>query len=562
MFVVVISEKGGGERREEFDVDAVTVGRVQGNSLMLPKGNVSKRHCTLELSGGRFVLTDHNSTNGTYVNRRRITQPTLVRPGDRIYVGDFILRLEPEAEPAALGDSADVEGGVGLASSPEEPIPSAPSVELDGFAGNLVSSAPRDRGGVLPPKPELAGDAPGSDGALSREFVELAEQLIARAQAKLEPRLLERTLDEAAEKRVQRALNDALGRLQAEGLPEQDSDLERLRSVAWSELVGTGPIPELLADSETSEVALTGPGRGTVVRAGKMSEVATPLCSAESAERIARRLCRADGQDLPPSAGVSRVWLASLRVELEVLRSAGPRPHVVLVLRRGAEPLKPGALVDSGVVSPEMLELLGRAMLARQRVLVIGTDRAAAASVALALADLVPDPRVLFAAESLVVEDEEHLRLSRGRLASDALAPALRAALQLPGHRLVVGDLGEALGETLDALLACPFAGAVCGYGGAELEASLEQLAARLALERGVPWDVARRAVWGSFDLVVLVARQPSGALRMAHAAEIDRSQASGIRTLFRWSLENGHGGHHSVHPATNLPQRLSALGL
>ncbi|HYP87406.1 MAG TPA: FHA domain-containing protein, partial [Polyangiaceae bacterium] len=94
VFAVVIHEKGGAERRETFETSELTVGRVQGNELMLPKGNVSKRHARLLYRDGRFIVTDLNSTNGTYVNRRRITQATIVREGDRIYVGDFVLRIE------------------------------------------------------------------------------------------------------------------------------------------------------------------------------------------------------------------------------------------------------------------------------------------------------------------------------------------------------------------------------------------------------------------------------------------------------------------------------------
>ena len=47
LFAIVIHEKGGAERRESFDGTEISVGRVQGNELMLPKGNVSKRHARL-----------------------------------------------------------------------------------------------------------------------------------------------------------------------------------------------------------------------------------------------------------------------------------------------------------------------------------------------------------------------------------------------------------------------------------------------------------------------------------------------------------------------------------
>src|SRR3954465_4268585 len=103
MFSVIISEKGGAERRESFDRTEINVGRVQGNDLMLPKGNVSKRHARLLYRDGRFIVTDLKSTNGTYVNGRKIAQATIVREGDKIYIGDFVLRIESSGEGSGAG---------------------------------------------------------------------------------------------------------------------------------------------------------------------------------------------------------------------------------------------------------------------------------------------------------------------------------------------------------------------------------------------------------------------------------------------------------------------------
>ena len=114
MFAVVISEKGGAERREVFDRTEISVGRVQGNDLMLPKGNVSKRHARLLYRDGRFIVTDLNSTNGTYVNRRRISQATIVREGDRIYIGDFVLRIEVRDSQASDSSSGEITGSGAL----------------------------------------------------------------------------------------------------------------------------------------------------------------------------------------------------------------------------------------------------------------------------------------------------------------------------------------------------------------------------------------------------------------------------------------------------------------
>src|SRR5258706_7933623 len=107
MYSVIISEKGGAERRESFDRTEISVGRVQGNDLMLPKGNVSKRHARLLFRDGRFIVTDLKSTNGTYVNGRKIAQATIVREGDKIYIGDFVLKLDTGAGASSSPSAGD-----------------------------------------------------------------------------------------------------------------------------------------------------------------------------------------------------------------------------------------------------------------------------------------------------------------------------------------------------------------------------------------------------------------------------------------------------------------------
>ena len=78
MFTIVISEKGGAERREAFGQSEVIVGRAQGVDLRLDKGNVSKQHAKLAFKDGRFIVSDLKSTNGTWVNGKKISSATAV----------------------------------------------------------------------------------------------------------------------------------------------------------------------------------------------------------------------------------------------------------------------------------------------------------------------------------------------------------------------------------------------------------------------------------------------------------------------------------------------------
>src|SRR5207249_7752839 len=119
MFTVLITEKGAEQRRMEFDKSEVTIGRVQGNDIILPKGNVSKRHSRIVLKDGKFIIVDLKSTNGTYVNGRKITSPLVIKPTDKIYIGDFILAVED-------GEGAAVAASAGASAPPVAPPKKAP----------------------------------------------------------------------------------------------------------------------------------------------------------------------------------------------------------------------------------------------------------------------------------------------------------------------------------------------------------------------------------------------------------------------------------------------------
>jgi adenylate cyclase len=67
--------------------DTTSLGRHPNNTLRLVDREVSKEHCVLERLGGTYVLRDLNSSNGTFVNGRKIKELRL-RDGDEIALGN------------------------------------------------------------------------------------------------------------------------------------------------------------------------------------------------------------------------------------------------------------------------------------------------------------------------------------------------------------------------------------------------------------------------------------------------------------------------------------------
>uniref|UniRef100_A0A0E0MBX7 FHA domain-containing protein n=1 Tax=Oryza punctata TaxID=4537 RepID=A0A0E0MBX7_ORYPU len=75
---------------------AVTVGRVPEQAdIVLSVATVSGTHARLEKKEGSLLVTDLDSTNGTYINERRLTPgfPTPIDPGSLLIFGDIHLAM-------------------------------------------------------------------------------------------------------------------------------------------------------------------------------------------------------------------------------------------------------------------------------------------------------------------------------------------------------------------------------------------------------------------------------------------------------------------------------------
>jgi pilus assembly protein CpaF len=154
-----LTEKGGNTNELSFDKDEVTVGRVRGNDIVLPKGNVSKHHCRLIVRGDDVAVEDLRSTNGTYVNGRKIAEATPVSTTDKLFVGDFIIRVissEPSLEGArSLPPPGPPEAGSLSSALPRRPPPPPPAARGGSGFSEGHGSAPKVASlrSPLPPPP-------------------------------------------------------------------------------------------------------------------------------------------------------------------------------------------------------------------------------------------------------------------------------------------------------------------------------------------------------------------------------------------------------------------------
>jgi hypothetical protein len=106
---VFVEERPVGGRQVEA-VAGIVIGR-EGCDVVLADPEVSRRHATVRAFGdGGVAIEDLGSTNGTFVNERRVDGVVALRDGDSVRFGNTVWRLRAPAAPPTIvggGGAAD-----------------------------------------------------------------------------------------------------------------------------------------------------------------------------------------------------------------------------------------------------------------------------------------------------------------------------------------------------------------------------------------------------------------------------------------------------------------------
>jgi FHA domain len=114
----------GPQPNQTFDLsqDKLTIGRSPANDITIPDPEISRKHARLVQQGTDYAIEDLGSTNGTFVNNRRIVGLTPLHDGDLIEFGEAV-HLLYEAE-----STLPVDLPVQPPSKPK-PVPIPPAIQ-------------------------------------------------------------------------------------------------------------------------------------------------------------------------------------------------------------------------------------------------------------------------------------------------------------------------------------------------------------------------------------------------------------------------------------------------
>lgn len=309
--------------------------------------------------------------------------------------------------------------------------------------------------------------------------------------------------------------------------------LAEVEPAVRAEILGAGPLQQLLDDPEVTDVLVNGPGEVWAERAGRLVRVPVDLGDAARVRELAVRLAAAGGQRLDDARPAADARLPD-----------GTRLHAVLppvadgctllslrVVRHRTFTL--GELVGSGTLAPQVADVLRRLVRARANLLVsgaTGTGKTTLLSTLLSCAD--PGERIVCVEEAgeLAPRHPHVVRLLARRPNVEGaggvdLADLVRESLRMRPDRVVLGECrGAEVREVLGALNTGHDGGCTTVHANAaqDVPARLEALGALAGLSREALTAQAASAIHAVVHL-----RREAGQRRVSEVAVVERSVGS-----------------------------------
>jgi pSer/pThr/pTyr-binding forkhead associated (FHA) protein len=99
MQVVLVMFRADGERKS-FSItrDVTVMGRREDCDFRIPLGDISRKHCRLIKEDGVLKIEDLGSSNGTYINGKRVHDAELA-PGDTVQIGPVVFVVQLDGSP-------------------------------------------------------------------------------------------------------------------------------------------------------------------------------------------------------------------------------------------------------------------------------------------------------------------------------------------------------------------------------------------------------------------------------------------------------------------------------
>jgi pilus assembly protein CpaF len=418
--------------------------------------------------------------------------------------------------------------------------------------GSSPASTAMDGGDQFPPLDSLPMDemalVPAQSDAMTRltermnqsgepvnSKVEGFEAAIHRIKEQVLPRLLERVDPEAAATLSKDELAEEFRPIIGEVLAELKINLNRreqfaLEKVLVDELLGLGPLEELLSDPDISDIMVNGPDQTFIEKKGKLELANINFRDEEHLFQIAQRIVNKVGRRVDQTTPLADARLQDGSRVNVIVPPLSLKGTAISIRKFSEKPITVDMMKNFGSMSDKMATVLKIAGASRMNVVISGGTGSGKTTMLNALSKLIdPGERVI------TIEDAAELRLQQPHwLPLETRPPNLEGqgaisirdlvinALRMRPDRIILGEIRGS--EAFDLLAAMN-----TGHDGSM--ATLHSNSPRECLARmenmvmmsdiKIPKEAISRQIADSLDLIVQVKRLRDGSRRTTNITEV-----------------------------------------
>jgi len=479
--------------------NACTIGRDAACDIVIKGMLVGRTHARIVKDVHAWYVEDQGGIVATTVNGASIVRYGPLAEGDRIEIGMAVLKV------------AGIQATHELAISACEPITAVPEAREQPMAR------------VETPALTIAP-------INSAEGIELRKQLHMKVIAALDLRRL--NVSRMADDELRSTVSDALDDLLAHDTTFRHADipLPTLKKSVFDEIIGLGPLEELLADPSISEIMVNRHDEIFIERHGRLLRSQIIFTDERAVLGAIERIVAPIGRRIDESSPMVDARLrdgSRVNAVIPPLALKGPG---LTVRKFPQHKLRGDDLLAFGSLSPAMLAFLRTAVEQRANIVISGGTGSGKTTLLNVLSDYIPD------AERIVtVEDAAELQLSQPNLVALETRPPnmegkgavtirelVRNCLRMRPDRIVVGECRG--GEALDMLQAMN-----TGHDGSlttahansprDCIARLEVMTLMAGLD--LPVQAIREQVCAAVDIIVQQTRFSCGSRRVTHITEV-----------------------------------------
>jgi pilus assembly protein CpaF len=288
------------------------------------------------------------------------------------------------------------------------------------------------------PAQRPSAPVPGRPGAAAREPDQAKTAEIRR---KVQERLVE-TMDPRADTNninmIQRQVDEILTSvLDGEGMIIGRTERARLLEVIMHDITGLGPLEDLLAEKDVSEIMVNGPHQIYVERKGKLERVSTTFLNDEHAMRIIDRIIAPLGRRVDESSPMVDARLKDGSRVNAIIRPIALCGPTITIRKFAKERITIEDMIRYGTITREMADLLNACIKARLNVVVAGGTGSGKTTTLNILSGFIPDDERI-----VTVENAAELQLRQDHVVTlESRPPSVEGTGEVTMMDLIVNSL-------------------------------------------------------------------------------------------------------------------------